>query len=253
MPRLMPSSGALAGRASSAARSSVPSPPSANTISAPSAASGPATGTTPGQVQVAGLVGDHPDREAGLDQVARRRYGRAAVLSGGPVWVTSSAVGSRRASASASLGRLSGHWRGSRPRRPAARPDAATGRTRRCPTARAAGWPPRRPRPGPSPAAAAATSSTASARSRGSRTTPPGADPVPAHLELRLHHRHQVAVGRGAGGQRRQHQPQRDERQVGHGQLDRAADLRPGSATARWSARARVTRESLRNAQASCP
>src|SRR5690349_3346675 len=43
-PRLMPSSGAPAGRATSAARSTVPSPPSANTISTPSAASGPVTG-----------------------------------------------------------------------------------------------------------------------------------------------------------------------------------------------------------------
>ena len=37
----------------------------------------------------------------------------------------------------------------SRPRPPAARRDAATGRTRRCPTGPAAGWPPRRRRRGP--------------------------------------------------------------------------------------------------------
>ena len=51
-----------------------------------------------------------------------------------------------------------------------------------------------------------------------------GAEPFPTDLELRFHHRHQVGPGRGAGGQGRQHQGQRDERQVGDDQLDRSAD-----------------------------
>ena len=45
-----------------------------------------------------------------------------------------------------------------------------------------------------------------------------------ADLELRLHHRQQVGTGVGAGGQRREDQPQGDEREVGDDQLDRAAD-----------------------------
>ena len=76
-----------------------------------------------------------------------------------------------------------------------ARRGAATGRTPRCPTARAAGSrSPRRtpaapvPRPRPPPA-------PPSARSSGSRTTPALADPLLADLELRLDHQHQVAVG----------------------------------------------------------
>src|SRR3954447_3441783 len=43
----------------------------------------------------------------------------------------------------------------------------------------------------------------------------PGAQPLPADLELRLDHRQQVGAGVRAGGERRKHQPQRDERQVG--------------------------------------
>ena len=50
------------------------------------------------------------------------------------------------------------------------------------------------------------------------------ADPVLADLELRLDHQHQVAVGAGHADQRLQHQRQRDERQVAHHQVDRAAD-----------------------------
>src|SRR5262249_1271685 len=53
---------------------------------------------------------------------------------------------------------------------------------------------------------------------------PAGTDPVPSDLELRLDHRDEVTAGRGAGRQGGQHQPQRDERQVGHGQIDRATD-----------------------------
>ena len=48
------------------------------------------------------------------------------------------------------------------------------------------------------------------------------------------------AAGRGAGGEGGQHQPQRDERQVGDDEVDRAADRLGGRGCARWCARARA-------------
>ena len=257
----MPSSGALAGRASSAARSSVPSPPSANTISTPSAASGPVDRHHAGQVEVGGLLGDHPHLEPGRDQVARRRSGRAAVLCRRPVCVTSSADrvtvlhrrDRRRAGPARHRPRPGGDHGATRPRRPAARPRRNQRKNSTLPSARAAGWPPPRPRPGPARPPAAATSSTASARSAGSRTTPPAPTRSLPTSNCGFTIGARSPSGAGAGGQRGQHQPQRDERQVGDGQLDRPADQLRASACARWCAPARSTRSSVRSGQASCP
>ena len=65
-PRLTPSSGAGAGRASSAARSSVPSPPKHDhQLAALAAAGSCATTVTSGRSSSAGLVGQHPHAHAG--------------------------------------------------------------------------------------------------------------------------------------------------------------------------------------------
>src|SRR5262249_37206733 len=50
------------------------------------------------------------------------------------------------------------------------------------------------------------------------------AQPLAADLELRLDHEYQVAVGPADRRQRRQHQPDGDERQVAGDQVDRLAD-----------------------------
>ena len=113
---------------------------------------------------------------------------------------------------------------------------AAAGSIRRCPTGRAAGWRSRRRCASPSSAARRATASTASARSAGSRHHAACADPILADLELWLHHGNDIGVRRRARSQRGQHRRQRDERQVGHHEVDGSADRRPASARARWCA-----------------
>ena len=75
-----------------------------------------------------------------------------------------------------------------------------------------------------SSAARRATDSTASARICGIRHDAARPDAVLAHLELRLHHGNDIGVRRRAGHQRGQHRRQRDERQVGDDEVDRAAD-----------------------------
>src|SRR3954453_14949924 len=53
---------------------------------------------------------------------------------------------------------------------------------------------------------------------------PPGAEPLPPDLELRLDHREEVGIIAGAGGERRQHEAQRDEGEVGDHHGPRPAD-----------------------------
>ncbi len=76
----------------------------------------------------------------------------------------------------------------------------------------------------PSSAARRATVSTASARSCGIADHAARAHAILADLELRLHHGNDIGVGRRARRQCGQHCGQRDERQVGDHQVDRAAD-----------------------------
>ena len=248
-----------AARASSAARSNVPSPPSANTISQPSArprrgghrprrpgrsrspASSASTRTSkPAAMQVAGDGAgacSHacPSPPGVRDQQRVRRRPRAAsrsarstadpVLDGPTPAIGSSAAAASRRS----------HRKNST-----------------LPRARAAGWRPRRRTPSPSAAAAAATSQHRLGAQRRVADHAAGADPLLADLELRLDQQHQVAVRRGAGGQRGQHQPQRDERQVGDGQVDRAAD--GSGVSSRTLVRSSTrTRASVRSGQASWP
>ena len=81
------------------------------------------------------------------------------------------------------------------------------------------------PTPSPSSWPASATARTAAAPGRRVADHPAAADRLPAGLELGLDQQHQVAVVAGQPGQDGQDQAQRDERQVGHGQVDRPADL----------------------------
>lgn len=53
---------------------------------------------------------------------------------------------------------------------------------------------------------------------------PTGADLTFPHLKLRLHQWNDIGVARSASNQRGQHGSQRDERQVGHYQVDATAD-----------------------------
>ena len=200
-PRLTPSSGTPAGRASSAARSSVPSPPSTSTTSAPSAHPGrPSTirGAQLGrQVAVGGRPRPtprsmHPQPDAVRGQLRRRPRRRCSRLVGRP-GVQDDQHLARHRPAPSSHGR--GLERGRRRRRRRRRrgrsqrkystlPDGpgsglATTPAQPQPSARA---PRRRPR------------RTAASRSAGSRTTPPAPSRSLADLELRLHHRQQVAV-----------------------------------------------------------
>ena len=71
-PRLTPSIGTPAGRASSAARRNVPSPPRVSATSAPAAASSPFDRDDTGHVDVRSLVGEHPDGEPARDELPRR-------------------------------------------------------------------------------------------------------------------------------------------------------------------------------------
>ena len=64
--------------------------------------------------------------------------------------------------------------------------------------------------------AATTTASIASSRTAESRTTPPFADLPPSGLELGLDQGHQIGALGEERHQRRQHEPQRDERDV-HG------------------------------------
>ena len=137
-PRLTPSSGVPAGRASSAARSSVPSPPSAITSAAPCAAAASfGTTTVPrrSRAPAASRVED-PDRDAGVvqpirellgdrDGVRRDGCGRPAAPSPAPGPVTAGLPRRPRVTAARSSRRRSPH--------------ATTGSTPRCRPARAAG------------------------------------------------------------------------------------------------------------------
>ena len=112
-------------------------------------------------------------------------------------------------------------------RRPPAagrRRGAATGRTPRCQPDRAAGSPPPRRSPSRATPRHAPTSRTACDPVLRVADHSPGAEPLPADLELRLDHRQQVGVLARAGRERRQHQAQRDEGQVGDHEVDRAVD-----------------------------
>ena len=230
-PRLTPSSGTPAGRASSAARNSVPSPPSATTSSTPSQrgtrrddgdvvatqASGlgrPARSTaTPAAIEPVGQLAGRADRgaPAGVDDEQDAR-----------VWL----IGGPAGDGSIDRGVVDG-------RRAAAQPEEVLHVARRT-RQRARGHPahaePERPGGGGDPAYGV----RAGVRVADDAA---GADRLAAHLELRLDHQQQVPVRRGAAGQRRQDQRERDERQVGDGQVDRAADALGRGARGRSCAR----------------
>ena len=130
-------------------------------------------------------------------------------------------------------------------------PGRAAGSTRRCPTAPAAGWRPRRAAPAPAPGP----------RRRPRRARPPqlrvahhaaGAEPLPSHLELGLDHRQQVAARPGAGGERGQHRAQRDEREVGHDEST-GPPMSSGSRPRTLVRSSTCTRSSLRSRHTSWP
>ena len=78
--------------------------------------------------------------------------------------------------------------------------------------------------PNPSCAADSATPDTASARRSSRRTTPSAPTRPRPDLELWLDHQQQVAVGVDTPGQTGDHFAQRDEREVGHQEVDRPPD-----------------------------
>ena len=222
-PRLTPSSGTPTGRAISAARSSVPSPPSTSTTSAPSAQPGrPSTirgasaSGRPSSLDLGPLLADA--RAAGCRPWPAGRDDRRPCAG----WSPGPRAGRRSTSRVMSGPSATASRRARRRRRRVPVAAAGGGRTRRCRTGPATGSPPRRAAPQAQRPRRRATSVSAPSRSPGSRTTPPAPEPLAAHLELRLHHRQQLPVGLGARRERRQHGAQRDERQVGHGQVDRA-------------------------------
>ena len=241
------------GRAISAARSSVPSPPSTSTTSAPSAQPGrPSTmrGSQPvGQVAVAHLgplLGQHPQPDAGRGQPAGDGRPRCAGWCPGPTCRTSS---TSRVTAA--------------PPRPRSRSAAvadvlavrgrAAGSTRRCRTGRAAGWPPRRAAPGrapapprrPRPARPAAAPDRAPPRPQPSRSRPT------SNCGLTIGS--SSPSGGGAGGQRGQHRAQRDERQVGDGELRPGRRSSSGVSVRTLVRSSTRTRSSLRSRQTSWP
>ncbi len=248
-PRLTPISGVPAGRASSAARSSVPSPPRTMTSSAPVGRLRPGRQHAGARaVQGGGLLLGHPYRYADRGQpVDNQSRAAQRVLPAGvrdhqhrprrfthreqltvphrplgderPVRprllrAIADSIASRRAASSRRRGAADlGEPDEVLPRVARTGPGAGS-RSRRARRARATRPPPQ-------------TDRTASARSsRRADHAACGADPALAHLELRLDHQHEVRVRRRAGHQRRQHQGKRDERwQVGHHDLRRRRDL----------------------------
>ena len=106
----------------------------------------------------------------------------------------------------------------------ARRRGAATGRTPRCQPGRAADWPPPRRSPSRGTPRPAPTSRTAWTRCSGSRTTPPAPSRSRPTSNCGLTIGSRSASAPRAGGERGQHQPQRDEGQVGDDEVDRAVD-----------------------------
>ena len=141
------------------------------------------------------LLGEHPQPDAGRGQPTGDG-GRGAPV-GGPADVQDQ----QTSRVIASLGGPSSHRDGAAS--PVADvlavPRRAAGSTRRCRTARAAGWPPRRAAQ-PSARAAAATSPSAASRSPGSRTTPPAPEPLRPTSNCGLTIGSSSPSGRGARG-----------------------------------------------------
>ena len=79
--------------------------------------------------------------------------------------------------------------------------------------------------PNPSSAAACATPRIAAGPKLRIAYDSAAADELAADLELRLHQQHEITAGFQTGHEGGKHQPQGDERQVGHDQLDPAADV----------------------------
>ena len=78
----------------------------------------------------------------------------------------------------------------------------------------------------PAASSAAATSRRTRSWTAGSRIDAPALRRLgPARLELGLHQQHEVGPGPGAGQQSGQHGAQRDEREIGHHDVHRAAEV----------------------------
>ena len=207
-PRLTPSSGTPAGRASSAARRNVPSPPSTSTISHPRRPSA-VDGATVGACRPASAASSaqHPHLEAGVRAASADGPRASATIRPRPVCATTST--GRASHVGPALRRSDPHGsrRTVRDRGARRRASAPSAGSRRKPqeefhVARRTRQRARLDRRAPPAEPAAAARRPARPR----RPAAPGhaprrrAEPLPADLELRLDHQHQIAAGRGAGG-----------------------------------------------------
>ena len=227
-PRFTPSSGTSAGRAISAARSRVPSPPRTMTISAPSSR----LGAWPAPLPRPGTAGRRPRCPRTRTDTRRRSAcpppaGRCAPPRPRPVCAVTSTVRWR------SLAVPPRSPAASCRRRAAARRGAARGNTPRFPAGPGSGLAVTPATPEAGARAAAATPATARRAIRPIPHHAARAHPALAHLELRLDEQQEVGVRAAQATRRGQHQVERDEREVGRDQVRAPARPAPAQRAAR--------------------